>query len=72
LIPGWNGGTRNSINEQEIKDRSSPPKRYTKGIYIITTPRIQNYRNFTTLRLTPKRYRIYKNKNSLSSQTKLI
>jgi len=33
---------------------------------------IQNYRNFTTQRLTPKRYRIYKNEDSLLSQTKLI
>jgi hypothetical protein len=32
VIPDWNGGTRNSRNEQEIKDRSSPPKRFTKGI----------------------------------------
>jgi hypothetical protein len=34
--------------------------------------RIQNYRNFTTQRLTPKRYIIYKNEDSLLSQTKLI
>jgi hypothetical protein len=44
--------------------RLSPPQGLNQGI--------QNYRKFTTQRLTPKRYRIYKNEDSLLSQTKLI
>jgi hypothetical protein len=44
--------------------RLSPPQGLNQWIH--------NYRNFTTLRLTPKRYRIYKNGNSLLSQIKLI
>jgi hypothetical protein len=44
--------------------RLSPPEGLNQGI--------QNYRNFTTLRLTLKRHRIYKNENSPLSQTNLI
>jgi len=44
--------------------RLSPPQGLNQGI--------QNYRNFTTQRLTPKRYIIYKNEDSLLSQTKLL